>query len=108
MSTGTYYAPADFNAVCFECGRKFKASEMVRQWQGYWVCRQHFTPRQPQDFVRGVPDNPTPPWVQPMPADTFSTFCTANGVSAVPGYAMPGCATPGYLSPAFNLQGDPY
>ena len=66
-----YWAPGDWNTVCSECGRKFKASEMKRHWQGYYVCSPHWEARQPQDFARAVPDNQTPPWVQPMPADVF-------------------------------------
>ena len=109
MSTGptNYFAPGDHNAVCFECGRKFKASELIKHWQGYYVCPAHWEPRQPQDWVRGVPDKPAPPWVQPMPEDQFTNYCTPNGLSAVPGYGMPGCMVPGYLSPAFNSEGDP-
>ncbi len=54
----------DYNAACFECGRKFKASEMQKYWQGYWLCPEHWNPRQPQDFVRGIPDNMSVPWSQ--------------------------------------------
>lgn len=66
-----YLALGDYNAVCYECGRKFKASELKKHWQDYYVCPAHFEARQPQDFVRNVPDVQTPPWAQPMPADTF-------------------------------------
>lgn len=66
-----YLALGDWNVVCFECGRKRKASTMKRHWQGYWVCPEHWEPRQPQDFVKGTKDIQTPEWVQPMPADTF-------------------------------------
>ena len=72
MGRADYLALGDWNVVCYECGHKFKASMMKRHWQGYWVCPAHWEPRQPQDFVRSVPDNMTPPWVQPMPADTFT------------------------------------
>jgi hypothetical protein len=66
-----YLALGDWNVVCYQCGRKRKASTMKKHWQGYYVCPEHFEPRQPQDFVRTVPDQQTPPWVQPMPRDTF-------------------------------------
>ena len=97
-----YLELGDWNATCYQCGRKFKASQLVRHWQGYYVCQQHWEPREAQDFVRGVPDAVAPPWVQPMPVDTFAHFCTPNGLSAVPGQAEPGCMTPGYLSPLYN------
>ena len=105
--------PADYlelgswNAACFACGRKYKSSTMQQDWKGNYYCDKHWNPRQPQDLVRGVVDNPAPPWVQPQPTDTFQAMCTPNGLSAVPGYAMPGCMVPGYLSPAFNPEGDP-
>lgn len=95
-----YLALGDWNTACFECGRKFKASVMKKNWQGYWVCQAHWEPRQTQDFVRNVPDVVTAPWVQPQ-SDVFRPACTPNGVSAVPGDAEPGCMSPGYLSPMF-------
>jgi hypothetical protein len=96
----------DWNAVCFQCGRTFKASEMRKHWKGYWVCTKHWEAREAQDFVRGIPDLQAPPWVQP-PATYGPYMCTPNGLSAVPDFAMPDCAVPDYLSPAFNIEGDP-
>lgn len=66
-----YLVLGDWNAVCYECGRKRKASMLVRHWQGYYVCPEHWETRQPQDFVRGVPEEIQPPWTQPMPEDEF-------------------------------------
>lgn len=66
-----FFEDGGWNCVCYQCGRKRKASMMKRHWQGYWVCPEHWEPRQPQDFVRSVPDVQTPPWAQPMPADIF-------------------------------------
>jgi hypothetical protein len=63
----------DHNAVCYECGRKRKASQLKRHWQGYYVCPEHWEARHPQDFVRALPETITPPWSQPMPADVFVT-----------------------------------
>lgn len=60
-----FWAAGDWNAVCYECGRKRKASALKKNWQGYYVCKEHWEPRQPQDFVRPVPDVITPPWAQP-------------------------------------------
>ena len=67
-----YLELGDWNAQCYQCGRKFKASMMRKHWQGYYVCPPHWEPRQPQDFVRAVPDNQTPPWTQPMPDATYT------------------------------------
>ncbi len=66
MSGHDYWEPGGWNIQCFACGFKRKASEMRKQWQGYWTCPDCWTPRQPQDFVRGIPDNPSVPFVQPL------------------------------------------
>jgi hypothetical protein len=96
-----YYALGDYNARCSICGAKEKASKMVRNWQGLYRhpanskngCNE---PRQPQDFVRGVQDIQTPPWVQSDEnGDIDIQICTFNGQSALPGYAIPGCMIPG-------------
>ncbi len=68
----TYLRLGDWNTVCYECGCKRKASELRRHWQGYYVCPEHWEPRQPQDFVRGIEDQQTPPWTQPMPSSVFT------------------------------------
>lgn len=92
----------DWNAVCYQCGRKRKASTLLRHWQGYWVCPQHWEPRHPQDFVRSIPDNMTPPWAQPMPANVFVSFCTPNGSTAIADFAVADCAVADYISPMFD------
>ena len=60
-----YYKFGDFNGACSMCGRKRKAAELVKNWQGLYRCPEHNEPRQPQDFARGVPDKMGVPWAQP-------------------------------------------
>mgnify|MGYP001560073493 CR=1 FL=1 len=88
-----YLALGDWNATCSMCGRKFKASQMVKNWQGLYRCPLHNEPRQPQDFVRGVQDIQTVPWAQP-PTDIDILICTPNGLSAIPDFAIPDCSIP--------------
>lgn len=94
MGRADYWQPGDWNAVCSQCGRKRKASDLIKNWQGMYRCREHDEPRHPQDFVRGVPDIQTPPWTQP-PSETEQFFCSLNGQSAIPGVGIPGCMIPG-------------
>jgi len=94
MGDSDYLDLGDYNAACYECGRKRKASQLKRYWKGYYVCAEHWEPRQPQDFVRGIPDIQTPPWVQDQ-TDTYIQVCTPYTSSAIPGYAQPGCMIPG-------------
>lgn len=104
MSQADYYAPGDYNAQCYECGRKFKASMLRRYWQGYYLCPDHWNERQPQDFARAVRDVQTPPWSQPMPQWKFNYFCTPNGRTAIADYAVAGCAIAGFRDPAFDAD----
>ena len=94
MGRADYLELGDYNAACSMCGRKRKASTMVRNWQGQYRCWEHNEQRQPQDFVRGVPDIVSVPWSQPE-LDSFTAVCTLAGISAVPGLAIPGCMLPG-------------
>lgn len=68
-----YLLLGDWNAACSMCGRKRKASQLVRNWQGLYRCPSHNEPRQPQDFVRNVKDVMTVPWAQPE-QNTFTEF----------------------------------
>lgn len=102
------FVSGDHNAVCYECGRKRKASTLKKHWQGYYVCEEHWEPRHSQDFVRGVSDDQKPAWTQSMPENSFTSLCTPNGNTAYPGFAVPGCFMPEYISPLFDADVDDY
>jgi len=72
MGRGDGLREGDWNSMCWSCGRKRKAGDLMKYWQGFWICPEHWETRQPQDFARGVPDVQTPPWVQPMLDATFT------------------------------------
>lgn len=103
MGKADYLSLGDWNAVCYQCGRKRKASQMKKYWEGYYVCPEHWEPRQAQDFVRGVPDNMSTPWAQPFPTDLFIVVCSVLDRTAIPSYAMPGCSIPGTLTQPWML-----
>ena len=89
-----YYKEGDWNIACSSCGRKLKASEAVKNWQGLYRHPWHDEPRQPQDFARGVKDLIAVPFSQPE-TDTFVSFCSFNGRSSVAGWAEAGCMISG-------------
>lgn len=63
MSHGDDLVLGTWNVRCDRCGKKLKAFEARVTWEGYWVCAEHWEPRHPQDFVRALPENPTPAFV---------------------------------------------
>lgn len=61
-----------WRVICDRCGWKRWNYELRKEWNGLMVCRDTcWEPRHPQDFVRGVPDEQSVPWVRPEPADSF-------------------------------------
>lgn len=93
-----YLELGDYNAVCYECGRKRKASTLLKHWQGYYVCPEHWEMRHPQDFVRSVRDDMTVPWQQP-PEDTFIEVCTWEGRMGVADVGICDCAICDFVAP---------
>jgi hypothetical protein len=89
----------DWNATCYICGRKFKASQLRKHWRGYWVCEVDWEPRHPQDFVRAVPDVQTVPWAQD-PADVLLPQCTLLGQCDISDYAVSDCAVSELVIPS--------
>jgi hypothetical protein len=69
-----YYKSGSWNLQCSICGRKLKADESVRNWAGQWRHIRCNEPRQVQDFVRGVPDDQSVPFSQPL----TTIFTTVN------------------------------
>jgi hypothetical protein len=102
MSGGRDYLDlGTWNASCSMCGRKRKANEMVRNWQGMYRCPEHNEVRHPQEYVRAVPDIQTPPWVQPE-SDVFAGVCFPNDQTAIADFAVADCAICDFVSPFFD------
>lgn len=74
MGRFDYYKSGDWNAECDVCGQKYKASKLKLRWDGLRVCPNDFEFRHPQDFVRGIRDNPSTSFSRPEPPDTFIPF----------------------------------
>ncbi|MFN7882058.1 MAG: hypothetical protein ACK5PF_03455 [bacterium] len=62
----------NWNALCDSCGRKFKANQLKRRWDGLMVCEEDYELRHPQDFLRVQRERISVPFARPYPAyDTF-------------------------------------
>lgn len=61
-----------YNMICDRCGFKVKSNHMKKEWTGLMVCdhtvNDCWEERQPQDFVRGIPDRQS---VNPARPDKF-------------------------------------
>ncbi len=91
----SYYKKGDYNAICDRCGFKFKASQMLKTWDGLLVDRTCWEPRQPLDFLRVYPEHLGVPIARPEADDEFVDVCYLWGISCYSGLAVAGCAVAG-------------
>lgn len=61
----------DWRVIADDTGFKEWASDCVKLWGGTYVTRAHFEIRQPQDFVKAIPDRQQVPWVRSEAPDNF-------------------------------------
>jgi hypothetical protein len=66
-----YLKKGDFNRICDRCSFKYKASKTMREWDNLIVCKKCFELRQPQDFIKAVPDPQIVPDPRPRPTPIF-------------------------------------
>lgn len=86
----SYYKSGDWNITCDWCGEKIKASRSRKTWDGYYVCPEHWEPRQPLDFLKGIKDDQTVPFsrptgsVNPIPVKTsaYTILTTDSTIDA--------------------------
>ena len=81
MSYFSRYDRGDWAVLCDACGRKMRATDLRQRWDGLKVCPDDWEPRQPQDFVKALPDIQAVPWTRPEPADTF---VSVTGIYTIP------------------------
>ena len=58
----TTYISGKWLAICDVCGLRFYNTDLKKDWRNLYVCHKDFEQRHPQDFVKGVPDNPAVDW----------------------------------------------
>jgi len=94
-----YLDLGNWNAICDSCGRKFKASSMMRRWDGVMVCKEDYEVRHPQDFLRVQRERISVPWVRPDPSqDTFINACNIINSQGLAGVSISGCAVAGRIA----------
>lgn len=79
MGRADHYVHGDNNTICDRCGRKYKASDLKREWNGLYTCPDDFEPRHPQDLIKSKHDDQRPSLSRPEGTDTFiSTAITQD------------------------------
>lgn len=76
--------------ICDVSGRKMKASQAMRRWDNAMVHPDHWEPRHPQDYVKGVRDEQSVPVARPAPNVSISV---QGSVLTFPGAGVPAAPT---------------
>lgn len=71
MGRRLFYKPGSFYRVDDRSGFPTRAERTKKEWNGLDVDERLWEPRQPQDLVRGVPDNQTVPDARPLGPNIF-------------------------------------
>lgn len=71
MADDKHYVPGDFYRIDDRSGFKVRAKRTEKEWTGLIVAENLWEPRQPQDFVTGIPDNQTVPDPRPRQTNQF-------------------------------------
>ncbi len=96
MGTERHYKPGSFYRICDRTGFATRAERTRMEWNGLIVKDRVWEARQPQDFVKGVPDVQTVPYARPRQANTFV------GVGNIAQFEVYGDLPTGIT---FNVQG---
>lgn len=80
----TTFKKSDWLAICDRCGFKFHASQLKKTWDGFYVCKTDWEPRQPQDFLKGVKDDPSVAWTRPEQPDVEVDSSGWAAIDSVP------------------------
>jgi len=89
----------NWNGICDSCGRKVKASQLRKRWDGLQVCEEDYETRHPSDFLRVQREQISVPWVRPEVTDTFIyDTCDAWTRSPMADFGTADCATVGGMT----------
>jgi hypothetical protein len=84
MSYSPSFRNGDWKALCDRCGFLYKASQLRKDWQGLYLDKECWEVRHPQDFQRGVKDDPSVEWTRPEGTDVETDNSSWLGRTDVP------------------------
>jgi hypothetical protein len=92
MSTEWAYIPGNQWCICTVCGFKYRRSDMRLRWDNVWACPEDWETRQPQDYVKSIPDVIVVYPQLPPPTDEFIEVCSLTGRQGIADYGTADCA----------------
>lgn len=89
------WKPGRWSAICDRCGFRFHSDKLKLEWTGLRVCGGCYETRNPQDFLKVIPEKIVSDWIRDEATDTFLHVCYLWELSAYPGLGVPGCMIAG-------------
>jgi len=96
----------NWNALCDSCGRKFKALDLKKRWDGLMVCAEDYETRHESDFLRVQRERISVPFSRPYPiADTYiGHICSVAGIYGMADYGEADCARADIVNLTISLN----
>ena len=96
----------NYNALCDSCGRKFKALDLKKRWDGLLVCQEDYELRHESDFLRVQKEKISVPFSRPYPAeDTYTGhICSVSGIYGMADFGSADCARADITSSTISLN----
>jgi hypothetical protein len=96
-----WFKDGEWNVYCMVCNRKIKSGQMMKRWDGLLVCPDDYDNRHPMDFLRARQERISVPFTSDTSFNLFDgptypeyPYCTQQGSSGVPSWAVAGCMRP--------------
>jgi hypothetical protein len=77
MGHANFYKDGSNNVICDQCGKKYKAEKLKKQWDGLWTCKRCWDYKHPQESVRSIKDEQKVNLSRPESTDVFTAEAQA-------------------------------
>ena len=92
--------PGNWKFACHVCGFWFPSEDIVKRWDGLYVCHKDYEERHPQTLIKVRGESAVPAFVNKDPnPDDFVAYCTMWTSSSYADYGTADCMQADYAPP---------
>lgn len=95
--------PGEWKVVCHVCGFWFPSGDILKRWDGLYVCHKDYETRHPQTLIKIRGETAVPAFVSSEPEATFVTYCDINGNSAFADMGTADCMQADKAVPTYQI-----
>lgn len=99
--------PGNWKFACHVCGFWYPSGEIVKRWDGLYVCKKDYETRHPQTLLKIRGEHAFPTYVsKDVTPDQEVFFCDIFKASPYAGMAAAGCAQAGPYTSTYSFLVD--